>query len=211
MKKILIISDSRGRQMNRQLRTINWHLLGFVMYILFFPGATIQKGITKALKAMSDTWFDIIYIHLGVNNLSTLISPRNILPIYTNRYALVKYLTRELFQARYRLRSHTNKIIICELIGLNYEIYNLNSERPFYVEQTEINSGMILLNQYIRESNNNEGLFSPHLENFTHKQRKERDNLVHRYSATTRDGIHFTDDVSNAMLDRFIIATLQQI
>ena len=211
MRQVLIISDSRGRALNRQLCTINWHYLGFIVYILFFPGATIQSGITRALNLMGNMSFDIIYIYLGVNNLSTLISPRNIIPIYTNKYIMATYILRELIHARSRLIGHSDKIIICELIGLNYELYNRVSGRTFLQEQQVLTNGIIIINEKIRQYNNHAGLFSPHVAHFTHKQRKELNNLAHRYRATTRDGIHLKCNVDYAILDRFIIATIQQI
>ena len=211
MRRILIIADSRGRPLNQQLYTINWQLLGFVLYILFFPGATIQSGTSRALKLMGNMQFDICYIYLGVNNLSTWIGPRNIQPIYTCRYMLVLYLIQEFISARTRLRFNSDRIVICELTGLNFDMYNIGSGRAFPCEQQELNAGIILLNQHIRLLNDQSGTHSPHLVNFTHKQRAELNNLSHRYSATTRDGIHFKRHINSALLDRFITATIQQL
>ena len=159
---------------------------------------------------MGNMWFDLIFVFLGVNNLSSHLGFRHIQRIFTSRYLMTSHLLLEFCSAQNKLRTNTNNVIICELVGLNFGLYNLDGS-AFLEEQTEIDSGIILLNQHIRELNNQEGVFTPNIADFTHKQRAELDNLNHRYRATTHDDIHFTKDISTKILDRFIIAIIQQI
>ena len=120
-------------------------------------------------------------------NLSLKISVRNVVPVFSNRYDLVRSLIKEYYEARQLLRKFASHIIVCELTGLHYGTYNVNSGRTFPEEQNELNAGIILLHDYIRVMNNEEGIYSPHILEYTHKQRKEKDNLVHRYSASKYD------------------------
>ena len=45
-----------------------------------------------------------------------------------------------------------HRVVICELIGINFQQYNIRDE-PFYPQQDEINAGVILLNEYIQYMN----------------------------------------------------------
>ena len=207
--RVLVISDSRGWPIYNQIMGINWLLLGMTLDILIYPGATISQGIRYAINDITYNAYDIIYVYLGVCNLSKKLSPHNIIPIYSNRYLMCRNLLIDYHTARRRLRPYCNKVIICELTGLNFELYNTASGHVFPVEQYVINAGVILINQYITAMNSDEGHFSPNLADITHKQRSEYGNLCHRYTATMSDGIHFNTQTNKRILDRFIINMLQ--
>ena len=206
---VLIIADSRGFALRNQLHMINWSLLGITLYILAYPGATIRSGITRAIGDMGNLVFDIIYIFLGANNLSLKLGWHNVIPVYSNRYQMVRILFMELAEARARLVPYTQRIIVCELTGINFWLYNSASLRAFIVDQIELDAGVVLLNDYIRDLNNSWGLYSPYIASITHKQRAEFGNLTHRYNATMYDGVHFNLATSRRILDRFILNFIQ--
>ena len=145
--RVLIISDSRGWPIFSQLSTINWFILGITLDILIYPGTTISQGVRFALHDIHNKTYDLIYIYFGVCNLSKKLSYHNIIPIYSNSYLLCRNLIADYHRARHRLRPYCNKVIICELTGLNFELYNTMSGRIFPVEQYVLNAGVILVNQ----------------------------------------------------------------
>ena len=121
--------------------------------MLIYPGATISQGVRYALTDIQYSFYDIIYVYLGVCNLSKKLSHHNIIPLYSNRYLLCRNLLIDYYTARRRLRPYGNRVIICELTGLNFELYNTVSGRVFPVEQYVVNAGAFLLNQYITAMN----------------------------------------------------------
>ena len=208
---ILIIADSRGFALQSQLQLIDWSLLGITLHVLAYSGATIRSGVTKALSDMGNMIFDIIYIFLGTNNLSHKIGLHDIIPIFSNRYQMIRILLMEFATARNRLSPRANRVIICELTGINFWLYNSASQRAFIVDQIELDAGIILLNDYIRDFNFQWGVYSPYIASITHKQRAEPNNLTHRYNATTHDGIHFKLEMNKKILDRFILNIIQSL
>ena len=201
---ILIIADSRGYGLVRQISATNWLMLGFCFEIMCLSGATIRKGISDAIARIGNAYYDVIYVYLGVNNLSLKIRFHKVAPVFSSRYDLVKSLMREFYESRQRLRTKAKHVIICELSGLYYGTYNMNASMSFPLEQIELNSGIILLNEYIRSMNNERYLYCPNIADHTHKQRKERDNQTHRYSASMYDRLHFTYQSNEHFMDRFI-------
>ena len=207
--RVLIITDSRGYGLLTQSAVINWLMLGFYIEIICHSGATICRGVSQTIRRIGNRYYDFIYVYLGVVNLSLKLSNRNVVPIFSSQYDLVKSLTREYHEVRHMLSKLARHVIICELTGLHFGTYNLNDNRKFPMEQSELNAGIILLNDHIRLMNNELDVFSPHLMEMTHKQRKELNNLVHRYSATTYDGLHFHYSTNANILDRFILNLFQ--
>ena len=120
----------------------------------------------------------------------------------------MKLLIMEFNHTRQRLRKKAKHVIICEPSGLHYGTYNGNVSMFFPLEQIELNTGIILLNEFIRYMNNKKALYCPNIADHTHKQRKEKDNLTHRYSATMYDGLHFTYQSNTHFMDPFIINIL---
>ena len=110
--RVLVISDSRGWPIYNQIMGINWLLLGMTLDILIYPGATISQGIRYAINDIQYNAYDIIYVYLGVCNLSKKLSQHNIIPIYSNRYLMCRNLLIDYHTARRRLRPYCNKVII---------------------------------------------------------------------------------------------------
>ena len=155
-------------------------------------------------------WYLTSYtFFLGTNNLSLKIGWHDIIPIYSNRYQMVKILFMEFAAARRRLSSRAHRVIVCELTGINFWLYNTASERAFIIDQIELDAGIILLNDYLRDLNTQWGVYSPYIASITHKQRAELNNLSHSYYATTHDGVHFKLEASKTILDRFILNIIQ--
>ena len=124
---ILIVADSRGFALQNQLQLIN--LLGITLHVLAYLGATIRSGVSKTLADMGNMMYDIIYVFLGANNLSLKLGWHDVIPIFSNRYDLVKVLIMEFATARNRLSPRANRVIICELTGINFWLYNTASRR----------------------------------------------------------------------------------
>ena len=207
MSRILYISDSRGFALRQQVNDLN--LAAFHIDLLILPkaGASIQQAVDHAFQQIGNQSFDIIYLAAGVNDLSTKIGYRDITPNFCNRYHMVSDLLQKYYKARVLLDMLGDRVVICELIGLNYQLYNIR-DRPFLYQQQEVDAGIILLNEYIRYMNSERSLYSPNITEYTHKQR-ETNNLCHRYTLTMRDGIHMRRTYSVRILDRIVINILQ--
>ena len=114
----------------------------------------------------------------------------------------------EFHKARVLLDYLAPEVIICELIGLSYWMYNDYSDQLSFIGgQNIINAGVMKVNEYVHEMNDERGLVGPCLADITHKPRGVR-GLEHRSTATLHDGIHFNTDMAIKILDRFIINML---
>ena len=207
MTRVLYIADSRGFALRQQVYDISLHAYQVELIVLPKAGATIQQTVAHAFQQVGNQHFDIIYLSAGVNDLSIKYGPRDITPVFDNRYDMVSDLLQKYYKARILLDMLGNNVVICELIGLNYQLHNIR-DRPYSYQQKEVDAGIILLNEYIRYMNAERLLYSPNITEYTHKQR-ETNNLVHRYRLTMRDGIHLRWEYSSKILDRIIINVLQ--
>ena len=207
MNRILYIADSRGFALRQQVGGLS--LLNYNIDLTILPkaGVTITQAVDHAFRHVGNQTFDVIYLAAGVNDLSEKHGYRDISPIYSNRYEIVYNLMQKYYRARILLDMLGHRVVICELVGLNYQQYNLRNA-PFPMEQEEVNAAIIMVNKYVRYINTERLLYSPNTTEYTHKQR-ETNNLIHRYRLTTYDGIHMRWEYSVKIMDRVIINILQ--
>ena len=207
MQQVLIITDSRGFALRQQVDSLLLNTYNVNITVVPKSGATILEAVKHAFHQAGDQVFDIIYLMAGANDLSVKHGFRDISPEYNNRYNLVGELMQKYYKARILLDMIGTRIVVCDLIGVNFEQYNIRYA-PFYEHQIELNAGVILLNEYIRHMNNERMLYGPYIAEYTHKQR-ETGNLTHRYWLTTIDGIHLRRQYSVKIMDRIVINILQ--
>ena len=207
MQRVLIITDSRGFALRQQID--NLYLAPYNVDITVVPksGATILQAVEHAFNQVGDQTFDIIYLMAGANDLSTKHGFRDISPKFYNRYAMVNSLLQRYYRARIILDMIGTWVIVCDLIGINYDQYNIRYA-PYHTQQEELNAGIMLLNEYIKLMNYEKMLYGPYIAVYTHKQR-EAGNLSHRYWITTRDGIHLRTQYSVKVMDRIVKNLLQ--
>ena len=131
-----------------------------------------------------------------------------IFPRYTDVDTIVRELMIKHHKARVTLQPLAPEIVICELVGLSYWMYNKYSDNyAFPKEQAVINTAVMRVNEYVHEMNDERGLVGPCVADITHKRRGEI-GLEHRYLTTLHDGLHYSRPMATKVLDRLIINML---
>ena len=157
--------------------------------VRFFPGATIQTLVSKAIPFLEQTQFDMTYFIAGANNLTTKHSNGQVSPKYREVGNLVEVLTDYLSWAKNTLLLYTNCVIIGHLVGVCIDAYN-KYKTSYTAEQDVINSAIIHVNRAIVAINNDTGLTTPMLQDSIHALMKGK--RYHRYHKLT-DGVHQDD------------------
>ena len=207
MLKVLILTDSRGHSLGKQLFDIDLDCMNIDLHIMPYSGARIDKVVEKGLKDCRRYVYDRVYLMAGVNELSfkkgCVIFPR-----YSKVDIIVREVMIKYHEARVKLDTIAPEVVICELVGLSYWMYNSYCDNHAYPkEQAIINAAVIRINEYVHEMNDERGLLGPCIANITHKIRGETE-MEHRYRATLHDGLHFNRAMATKVLDRFIINML---
>ena len=204
--RILLLADSRARGLTLRIHeeVIKQGYTNVSFSILYYPGANITETVRRAMPKLKERRkYDLIYLCTGINNLTTLLRKKCVVPNYENATLLVRHLLGDYIWAKYALAPFAIKTVICELVGMSMRIYNTQGE-AFPDEQSVLNEGMLALNPLIRGLNTLEDLFTPHMVQHTHKSRHGR--MSHRYVGTLSDGLHF-NDATKAKFARNIVYT----
>ena len=91
------------------------------------------------------------------------------------------------------LSKHQTKIIYCQLIGLNFVMYNKYST-DFKHQQVVVDEGVVMFNQTLNLINMQSEVVTPWLQDTIHFLTKGK--RIHRYSKL-RDGIHPTSETAD--------------
>ena len=139
----------------------------------------------------------------GVNNLS--IRGNGIsFPRYNSWDHLVSDIMCELYRARTTLDRLAEEVVICDIIGMNFRNYNYGLYAYAYPwQQNVLDRGIVRINEYIQEMNEDRGLNSPQLGDIVHKKRGVN-RMEHRYLSTCHDGIHFNEHTAIKVMDKIM-------
>ena len=207
MFKVLILTDSRGHSLGRQLLHIDLDLCNIDLHIMPYSGAKIAGVAEQGVKDCAHYSYDRVYLMAGVNNL-TLRHCGHVKPKYMDWCALVRDTVEELYKARITLAPLAGEIIICEIVGLSFWNYNYGDVCfAFHVEQDVLNAAIMRINEYVKFMNLERGSKTPMIADIVHKVRGP-DKIEHRYSATLHDGLHFSNYTAEKVLDRLILNIL---
>ena len=205
---ILILTDSRGRALQRAMEKFDIAASGFTVQVWAYSGRRIAETVSACLNEIDGQTFNIIYLSTGVNNLTNYHGSHNVTPAYVTWSTLVRELMIEYYDARKRLLPFARKVIVCELVGINIHFYNFSQGNKFEVEQDLLNRGVLRVKEYIEEMNDYHNMVSPAIEERVHK-RLSTTVISHRYQETLIYGLHYTDALAYKILDRILVNTVQ--
>ena len=206
--QVLITGDSRlkGLQCVITNKLLLHNIRDVKVCTLCFPGANLEALIMKTLDNIKDGRFDLIYIAAGVNDLSIKLKYKSIVPSFTNTYEAVTFLREKFERAKWLLNDKGKKVIICELIGLCYSLYNTDGT-DYPDDQMILNNTIMTINQQIELINKRDKVKGPLIARHVHKVRHGQ--LGHRYQSTLNDGLHYSNatlaKVAKYFVDTFYI------
>ena len=154
---ILMLTDSRGFDLQRATLDFNMSASGVKVDIWSYAGKTIEGTVTYCLRDIGNNTYNIIYLCTGVNNLTIKYGSHNIAPKYNVWSTLVSNIIVEMYNARRRLLPYAGKlkVIVCEMIGLHIYAYNFYQGNDFAEEQKLLTRAIVGLNEYIMDMNDN--------------------------------------------------------
>ena len=86
---------------------------------------TFDHGIRDTLNEH----YDVVYLFGGVNDLSSIHDGYVISPRYNEAANLIEVMSQKFYDAKDTLMPLGEKIVICHLVGLNFETYNKGKKR----------------------------------------------------------------------------------
>ena len=142
--------------------------------------------------------YDLVYTHVGINNLIDKGKGKNALPRFPSPSAAFSHLIGELAEMKRRIQPIAHGIVICETIGMDFNAYNDRRVVP-QRDQTTINGAVLAVNRETHTLNNQGGFFTPRFERLVHRLTHQKQ--AHRYGATLADGLHYTHDTNMYFID----------
>ena len=121
--KILIISDSRGADMEMKIRSglaVHGPNIPIHLDYIHKGGLTLEGMISlldQALKPDQDL-YDFMYVFGSVNNLTIKHPSGKVTFTYDDVGHLVSHIFERLFRARNYLFKFSHRPVICQLVGL---------------------------------------------------------------------------------------------
>ena len=189
MIEVLYLADSRGFSIDAQAKIILEGDNFIRLHVVPVSGGTISQVVEAGLLYAGNRKFDQVYLHAGINNLTCKLGYREVTPIFNNWSLMVRYMMIQFYEARASLHRIADTIIMCELVGMHFGLYN-RSTKCYLPQQVILNRGVMRINEYITDMNRQAGIYSPYFCGLTHKM-KGTTKLHHRYVQTTHDGLHF--------------------
>ena len=231
--QVLLIADSRGKELAHTIpRALQDDGINdFEIFIKYYPGATIHIALNRALKYINEIKynlpnptvepFDLIYLSVGVNNLTDKevtyrLNPTNnkmvkiikVKPAFDSSEDIQQHLDTELQIAKTTLQQFSKKIVLCHLIGLSISLWNKAGD-IHTKGQDDINTAIPTINRSIDKWNANDGVISPFMTELVHKTRHGR--MGHRYVTCLRDGVHYSQTLINKITRNFVRTLLHNI
>ena len=167
--KIMIMTDSRGAllqgKIEVELRKQLPQLASEIdVTVKVMEGATLDNIIKKMhVKYGEMPHCDLIYIHAGVNNLTTKNGPIVQL-VFDNIPDLIDTITDKVTLLKSKLHKTFRNVIMVQLVGIEIARYNRETCNGFwYYQQKVINEAMPILAHTINFINKADGLVGPWL------------------------------------------------
>lgn len=188
MKPILILADSRGRN----LSSILHGLTDSEVMVAVYPGADILTSISKASSLLSWRDWTQVYILSGICNLT--LKDKNTKRVYLRHddpLQLLIYFQDQLVSAFGKLTS-ANILINCKYIfapltGTDLAKYNKTNFEP---HQETLNRCVEMINTEIASFNRDKKAYTPWTSRIIHH--RSRGKYHARYDKLTSDGCHLT-------------------
>ena len=208
MANILIITDSRGYGLQTEIET---KLAKSDLdpppkiEVAVLRGANLDNGYERLSQEINmDNKYDLIYVMLGVNNLSVKMYNKKIVPVFVDVPTLVELMLAKFEIFKCQVSNMGNKIIVCQLIGLSISDYNKNSDIP-HKYQIVI---MPILAHSLNLVNMDSNVIGPWLTKIIHYWTNHK--LYNAYSKL-RDGVHFTTHTTKVVAKRIAESILKNM
>lgn len=199
---ILILADSRGRNLSDELHNI----LGCRFTVLFYPGAGILDSVTRAKHRIIREHWSQIYCLAGICDLT--VKDAN------TKLVAFKYPSAEAALAQYQLNmiqaydtihnlfptGATPRCIFAPVTGMDLSRYNKRVEHPLDAQnQLLLNEAVSLINTEVTKTNIAHGLSTPWTSRIIH--RRNRKSFTNYYHKLAPDGCHLSLLVVNHWAD----------
>lgn len=193
---VLVIGDSRVRKLDQFIRreaTEHRSTPGLNFEVIAKPGGKINQCITEALQYRLVNRYHQVYLMAGVCDLSSKRGKK----LYPYDHCdetpnLVSYYQTNFQTAYNRLAPITDCPIICDVIGMDFKMYN-KSQYEDDVLQDVVDEAIPQVNNWLHAFMKSKPLHacSPYYAHYVYKRRNNRTSC--RYSKATIDGLHYTD------------------
>ena len=212
MAKILIVTDSRGTGLQEEIKNIMQKDRGSAptvkIEVAVLRGANLDNGCDRLEHEIDmNQWFDLIYVMLGVNNLSKKNSNGRIEPIFEDVPTLIEIMLAKFEIFKCQLSTMSNKVVLCQMIGMNISLYN--KMPPVYdVYQQVINESMPILAHTLNLVNADDNTIGPWLTKIVHYWVNHK-----QYNAYGKlsDGVHYSKQTKHVVAKRIVESILKNI
>ena len=206
--EILILTDSRGTALKPRIdaHMIESHITNINVTVKPYRGKELAKIVSMGIRDTLNEHYDVVYLFGGVNDLSSIHDGYVISPRYNEAANLIEVMSQKFYDAKDTLMPLGEKIVICHLVGLNFETYNKGKKRmqvdgSFESQQTIINEGVIHVNHNINLSNIQSNVKGPWISETVHCLKHSK--YTHRYKAMY-DGIHPNSQLLDLWAKKFV-------
>lgn len=188
-KKILIIGDSRTRNLDIDLNSMDPN---FAFVCKCFTGANFIR-VAKQTKEyiLLNNSFSMIIILSGINDITQLVrEPVKLVKIRNMCVAgTYNHLKLQIDEGMDILSASTQiPITICPIVGLDLHVYSPANNQAWY-EQPIINQAVLAVNRYIYSVNVSHYIPTPLIESSIHKCKGKSGRMINHY-AKLHDGCH---------------------
>ena len=203
--EIILVGDSRVFDLDRRIRTliVKQNMWDINITVRSYSEKNIKGIVEETIREFKSKKFDLLYFAGGVNDLSTKVGWRQVMPVFQSEPTLTTHISELLEDARTKLMVIALKVILCDLVGLSYQDYNANGDE-FQPHQHVVNNGILSVNNTIDKLNNLDMLMGVKWSFHVHKLHHGR--RGHRYTSTMSDGLHFTDEAKDKFA-KYLTAT----
>ena len=198
---IMIMADTRGAGLDYRIRDLlqNDHqeiAAKIKVTVRSMGRARLENILTKMdLRFPNPPRYDMIYVFAGVNNLTSKTNQGQVEPVFDNIPDLIESLTNGFTALKLNLNQRCEKIIISQIVGIDMDTYNENSDQGrWYYQQNELNDAMPILAHTVNLFNLAENVIGPWITGTVHGYINHK--LYHRY-AKLKDGLHPSDHTKN--------------
>lgn len=188
--KVLLLADSRGRNLDVNLRD----LLGDTFTLMFYPGASIMDTIRRSESAIRKYPWSQIYCLAGICDLTVKDTTSQIVSIRScDSDQLVKDYCETLHEAYTKIMqisppNSKPRCIFCPVTGLSFSTYNRRHHPDDIMSQVTLNETIVKLNSEIIGLNNLHSNHTPWTSRTVH--RRHRQSLTNLYDKLATDGCH---------------------
>ena len=214
-RDILVLVDSRGAgledRIKKDMQTRHPNLqIKINVTVRTLGGACIDNILKRADERFPDTkHYDIIFVSVGVNNLTNKVPGGNVEPVFDNTPELVETLTDMFTQLKLNLKPRATKVVICQLVGIDFHRYNdFKDEGLWYYQQETLNKSMLVLAHTINFINRADNVTGPWLTGTVHDYVNHKQ--YNRY-AKLKDGLHPRNELKSKWAKLFTDSFLKNV